>query len=284
MWERVYKFANHWGGVCKLKYKWRMVTCTCHFIIDHINYFTSLSCQNINFQKSKVFFSKFWSPAVKHLVTTSFNIPESHNFDKYLGFLIFNSKPIKRDFQFFLDNFKTGFAGWKTNLLSMAGRTTLIKAALNSLPNHVMQITNLPIQLLNQLQRYQRNFLWGTTHQKRKLHSVRWERVTTSKVEGGLDIQRLKEKNQALLANTAWRLFHNPSFFMGILISEYISPNTHHSCRPSRTWKNILLWWSACQQGLVWRISTGTNVQFWNDPWLGPRLILRHQVQGTLLL
>lgn len=133
-------------------------THTRHSIIVHINYFTSLSGQQINFQKSNIFFSKLCPSDIKLFVTTSFNMPEGRKLGKYLGFSLLESKPSKRDFQFLLDNFRTRLAGWTTIFLSMAGRTTLIKATLNSIPNHVMQITYLPIQILNQLERYQGNF------------------------------------------------------------------------------------------------------------------------------
>lgn len=81
----------------------------------------------------------------------------------------------------------------------------------------------------------------GTTLQKRKIYLVQWERVTTSKLEGRLGIQKLKEKNQALLANTAWRLFHNPSsLWASVLISKYIFPNTKQTSLLSKSWKNVL--------------------------------------------
>lgn len=147
----------------------------------------------------------------------------------------------------------------------MAERTTLIKATLNSIINHVMQITYLPIELLHKLERYQRKF-----------HLIRWESVTTSRVEGGLGIQNLRKKNQALLASTALRLFHSPStLWASLLISKNISSNTKQTSQLSRSWKHVRMLWSSCQQGIVWRLSTGTNVNFWNDPWLAPRLILR---------
>lgn len=114
-------------------------------------------------------------------------------------------------------------------------------------------------------------FSLGNYPSKRKLHMVRWEQVTTSRVEGGLGIQRLKEKNQVLLASTAWRLFHNPSTLRASLpISKYISSNVKHSSQLSRSWKHLLMGRSSCQQGLIWRLSTGSNVNFFSGPWLAP--------------
>lgn len=52
----------------------------------------------------------------------------------------------------------------------------------------------------------------------------------------------------------------------------------------SPTWRNILQAWQYCQLGLQWKISTGTNVNFWNDPWIKAGTILRSLVNGPLPL
>lgn len=79
----------------------------------------------------------------------------------------------------------------------------MIRSTLNSIPNHVMQFCSLPKYIMHHLKRYQRDFLWGSNTTKRRLHLVNWKTVTTPKHEGGLGIQDLQTKNQALLAGTA---------------------------------------------------------------------------------
>lgn len=91
---------------------------------------------------------------------------EGKSFGKYPRFPIFNSKPTKRDYQFIIDNFKNKLVGWKIKHLTMAGRTALIKVTLNSMPNHIMQFISLLSHIITKLERYQKNFLWGTTVQK----------------------------------------------------------------------------------------------------------------------
>lgn len=48
--------------------------------------------------------------------------------------------------------------------------------------------------MIARLEQYQKNFLWGTTSQKKRLHMIKWEVIMTPKNEGGLGIQKLKEK------------------------------------------------------------------------------------------
>uniref|UniRef100_M1CTG1 Reverse transcriptase n=1 Tax=Solanum tuberosum TaxID=4113 RepID=M1CTG1_SOLTU len=87
-------------------------------------------------------------------------------------------------------------AGWKTKFLNLAGRTTPAKAVLNSIPTHVMQLHKLPSTVTNRIDKIQRNFIWGTTDVKRKLHLIiSWDVVTEDKEAGGLGLQKSKTKN-----------------------------------------------------------------------------------------
>lgn len=99
-------------------------------------------------------------------------------------------------------------AGWKTKFLSFAGRVVLVKAVMSSIPSNVMQGSALPTRLCEKLDKVNRNFLWGSTCEKRKLHLVGWNKIIKSKEEGGIGIQTSKAKNIALLGKLNWRMFH----------------------------------------------------------------------------
>ncbi|KAL4620119.1 hypothetical protein ACB092_06G130400 [Castanea dentata] len=71
---------------------------------------------------------------------------------------------------FILDRVKQKLAGWKANLLSLAGRAVLIQASTSTIPAYVMQCTALPEKLLNNIDRVNRNFLWGSTETSKKTH------------------------------------------------------------------------------------------------------------------
>lgn len=71
-----------------------------------------------------------------------------------------------------------------------------------------MQLIQLPAYVVKELQRHERNFLWGSTQTRRRIHLLKWSMVTKPKDEGGLGIQDLVPKNKALLACSSWRCFH----------------------------------------------------------------------------
>lgn len=89
---------------------------------------------------------------------------------------------------------------WKAKLLSFAGRTVLVKSVMSAIPTYVMQGAALPIHLCDKLDKISRDFLWGSSQGKKKMHSVGWNKIIKSKEEGELGIQAARAKNIALLA------------------------------------------------------------------------------------
>lgn len=112
-----------------------------------------------------------------------------------------------RQFNFEVEQVISKLAGWKAMFLSFAGRTILVKSIMAAIPNYVMQGAALPIHLCDKLDKINRDFLWGSSPDKRKLHLVGWNKIIKSKEEGGLGLQAAKEKNITLLAKLNWRLY-----------------------------------------------------------------------------
>ena len=59
-------------------------------------------------------------------------------------------------------------AGWKAKYLSFAGRTVLIKSVMSAVPNYVMQGVALPVHICEKLDKVNRDFLWGSTSEKKE--------------------------------------------------------------------------------------------------------------------
>ena len=68
----------------------------------------------------------------------------------------------------------------------------------------------LPIKTCSAIDKLNRDFLWGSTQEKRKLHLVNWNVVTLPKLYDGLGIFQMRARNEALLAKLCWRIANNP--------------------------------------------------------------------------
>ena len=96
------------------------------------------------------------------------------------------------DFDFTVDRVQKKLTGWKTNLLSMAGRLVLATSVTSAIPSYVMQGALLPSRIHNALDKVNRNFIQGSTNEKKKFHLVNWQKVTRNKNEGGLGVKAAK--------------------------------------------------------------------------------------------
>ena len=112
-------------------------------------------------------------------------------------------------------------SGWKAKFLSFAGRFVLVKLVMSAISNYVTQGEALPIHLCEKLDKINRDFLWGSTREKKKLHLVGWNKIIQPKKEGGLGIQAARAKNVALLAKLNWRMYQeNDSLWVKVILSK----------------------------------------------------------------
>ncbi|XP_076947972.1 uncharacterized protein LOC143620074 [Bidens hawaiensis] len=84
-----------------------------------------------------------------------------------------------------LDVFNARLTSWKARSLSMGGRFTLLKSVLESIPTYYFSLYKAPTKVIDELESKRRNFLWGSTDNRRKIHWVAWEWVTRPKKDGG---------------------------------------------------------------------------------------------------
>ena len=119
---------------------------------------------------------------------------------RYLGFPLLYQGTNGNAFNFVAEKIQAKLAGWKTELLSRAGRLVLVKTTATPIADYCMQCHALPIEVCNSIDKKFRDFLWGSTDEKRKLHMVNWQTVTLPKDLVGLGLFQMRQRNQALLA------------------------------------------------------------------------------------
>ena len=94
--------------------------------------------------KSRVWFSPRTPRRIKEQLARILGLPTTDCIGTYLETPIFTTHRTASSYQYLVENIRKRIEGWQTKYLSMAGRATLIKASITSIPTYAMQTTLLP--------------------------------------------------------------------------------------------------------------------------------------------
>ncbi|KAJ0816203.1 putative RNA-directed DNA polymerase [Helianthus annuus] len=109
-----------------------------------------------------------------------------------------------------IEKFFRVLSKWKARHLSFAGRMTLAKSVLGSLPSYFLSLFAAPKCVLNKLEKIRRNFIWGKSGSGIKMRWLRWNFLTKSKKAGGMGLGDIHSFNKAMLSKWWWRFKENP--------------------------------------------------------------------------
>ena len=181
----------------------KATTRDCKNLCQILHKFCDSSGQLMSVTKLRLWFSPSTPRRIKEQVAGIFGIPTTDRIGTYLGTPIFTSHRTTQSYQYLVDNIRSRIEGWQVKYLSMAGRATLVKASVTTIPIYAMQTTILPQKISHQIDKMSCNFLWGDTERHRGCHIVKWEIVTLPKEAGGLGIPSTLHRNHAILMNQA---------------------------------------------------------------------------------
>ncbi|CAA7037248.1 unnamed protein product [Microthlaspi erraticum] len=248
--------------------------------------FCLASGQKVSLEKSKIYFSANVARELRDEISGASGIQPTCDLGKYLGMPVLHKRLNKETFGEVVARVSARMAGWKGRVLSMAGRLTLTKAVISSIPVHSMSTILLPKSTLAKLDQLTRSFLWGSDGENKKQHLVAWQRVCLPKRDGGLGIRSAAEMNKAMIAKVGWRLLQDQnSLWGGVLRSKYkigdLSERGWIVTKPywSATWKSILSGMrEVVFQGLGWVAGDGNSIKFWTDRWLSDTPLINTNV------
>ena len=122
--------------------------------------------------KSKVFFSPNVNPTLRQHLCGILGVSSTPNLGKYLGFPLISNGRSTRNFDFVVEKVQAKLSSWKAKLLSPAGRVILVQSVTSAIPAYYMQNIALPIRVCSKLDKLNRDFLWGSTDERKKMHMV----------------------------------------------------------------------------------------------------------------
>ncbi|XP_057774901.1 uncharacterized protein LOC130993882 [Salvia miltiorrhiza] len=104
----------------------------------------------------------------------------------YLGTKIGGRSNGVSEWKFLVDKVSNKIASWRKRPLSLAGRITLVKAVLQSIPVYQLAYAFIPKTVLKNLNSLFSRFLWGGDSQSRRITWFKWSSLCSNKKTGGL--------------------------------------------------------------------------------------------------
>lgn len=65
------------------------------------------------------------------------------------------------------------------------------------------------MKFANTIDKFQRNFLWTGTEEKKRTTLISWDQICKPIRDGGLGIRYIQNMNRVLLAKQGWRVYHD---------------------------------------------------------------------------
>ena len=146
------------------------------------------------------------------------------------------------------------------------------------MPIYTMSIHLLPKDTCNRIDKIVQEFWWGDNTEKKKIHTIAWEKICQTRSNGGLRIRKTETFNKALVATQFWRIGQKPQLLLAkTLKSKYfhkvnnIWEMDHVTKNSSKMWKNI---WQTRNTPLAqakWQVWKGDSIKLRDSLWYKPR-------------
>ncbi|XP_019177735.1 PREDICTED: uncharacterized protein LOC109172940 [Ipomoea nil] len=241
---------------------------------DVLEEYGGASGQHVNYAKTSILFGNNVHREDKEAVCETLGIHEQQGRGRYLGLPGFVGRRKKEILGFIKDKVRARIMHWGNHFLSRAGRETLLKTVLQSIPNYAMNVFLLPKGLCEDIERLMNSFWWGCEGKGGKgIRWSAWGELCKPKLYGGMGFRRVREMNLAMLGKQGWKFLNNPN----ALVTRVFKARYFLKCsfleagvgsNPSFVWSSVRETQGLLRGGVRWRIGDGGTVKVWGDPWL----------------
>ncbi|KAL4610617.1 hypothetical protein ACB092_08G063900 [Castanea dentata] len=218
--------------------------------------YANASGQSINLEKSSVYFSSNTLGRQKMEMMRILGVKEVFHFETYLRLPTLIGRAKYHTFSNLKDRVWKKLQGWMGMLLSKAGKEVLIKAMAQSIPTYTMSVFQLPLKLCDELNALCAKFWWGQVENERKIHWKSWDKLSSSKKEGGMGFCDLRAFNLTMLAKQGLEFFSRCDYLQLIVR------------RNSFIWRSIMAALPVLKSGYCWRVGNGFSIKVLRDRWI----------------
>lgn len=134
---------------------------SCNRVKEILIHYCSLAGQQVNYDKSLAVFSPNTPRLFKKFMSATLGVKVSNGLGKYLGVFVDGDNVIQVNSESLKERMESRLKGWKANLLSQAGRCTLIKSILQADQIYKMSSFQLLKKDTNRMNSHAINFFWG---------------------------------------------------------------------------------------------------------------------------
>jgi hypothetical protein len=186
-----------------------------------LNTFADSTGLKINYSKSSMVPINLSPDRLRHLAATYNCVAGSLPFT-YLGLPLSNSGPTIQECLPLVHRIERRFLS-TSMFLTQGGKLLMVNLVLSSLPIFYMCSIKVPIEVLNQIDKYRRHCLWhdGDVNDK-KPPVASWKLVCRPKKRGGIGIIRLRLQNEALFMKNLDKFFNKADLpWVKLIWSQY---------------------------------------------------------------
>ncbi|KAJ4773869.1 RNA-directed DNA polymerase (reverse transcriptase)-related family protein [Rhynchospora pubera] len=192
--------------------------------------------------------------------------------EKYLGALLTKNNSARRMSLLLLERLKAKLTGWRSDMLSHAGRLVLVKAVLLSIPVFFMSVEIIPKGIIKQMESLIAKFFWRKTDQSRYLSLVSWARICQATDNGGLGVRQLQPFGDALFLKLVWEMMSGSNkVWVHICAGKYYHNlgfwRASNVIGTSPTWRHTVRMRDFFKENVKWQLAGGDKVQALSQPW-----------------
>ncbi|KAF7841164.1 reverse transcriptase [Senna tora] len=140
---------------------------------------------------------------------------------KYLG-MVLGNRGKHNDFIPLINKIQGRINSLSNRFLSYAGKTTMINAVISPLITFHANSVTLPVKTCKVIDRTLRDFFWSSNSNKKKIHTLSWEKICLPTSLGGLGIHLTKERNCSLITKLACQVKVNPNCLWSKSVHHYL--------------------------------------------------------------